>query len=61
MPDSHPRLEDRFTRPSVMGVVNVTPDSFSDGGLHLEPSAAIAAATRMVDDGAAIVDSPPRS
>jgi dihydropteroate synthase len=56
MPDSHPRLEDRFTRPSVMGVVNVTPDSFSDGGLHLEPSAAIAAATRMVDNGAAIVD-----
>jgi dihydropteroate synthase len=39
-----------------MGVVNVTPDSFSDGGVHLEPSAAIAAARRMVEDGAAIVD-----
>jgi dihydropteroate synthase len=39
-----------------MGVVNVTPDSFSDGGVHLEPSAAIAAAKRMVEDGAAIVD-----
>jgi dihydropteroate synthase len=39
-----------------MGVVNVTPDSFSDGGVHLEPSAAIAAARRMVDEGAAIVD-----
>jgi dihydropteroate synthase len=39
-----------------MGVVNVTPDSFSDGGVHLEPTAAIAAARRMVDEGAAIVD-----
>jgi dihydropteroate synthase len=39
-----------------MGVVNVTPDSFSDGGVHLEPRAAIAAAKRMLDDGAAIVD-----
>jgi dihydropteroate synthase len=39
-----------------MGVVNVTPDSFSDGGVHLEPSAAIAAARRMLEDGAAIVD-----
>jgi dihydropteroate synthase len=39
-----------------MGVVNVTPDSFSDGGVHVEPTAAIAAARRMVDEGAAIVD-----
>jgi dihydropteroate synthase len=39
-----------------MGVLNVTPDSFSDGGLHLDPSAAVAAARRMVDEGAAIVD-----
>jgi dihydropteroate synthase len=39
-----------------MGVVNVTPDSFSDGGLHLDPVAAISAARRMVDEGAAIVD-----
>ena len=39
-----------------MGVVNVTPDSFSDGGVHLEPAAAIAAARRMRDDGAAIID-----
>ena len=39
-----------------MGVVNVTPDSFSDGGVHLDPAAAIAAARRMLDDGAAIVD-----
>ncbi len=39
-----------------MGVVNVTPDSFSDGGVHLEPAAAIAAARRMLEEGAAIVD-----
>jgi len=39
-----------------MGVVNVTPDSFSDGGLHLDPVAAVTAARRMLEDGAAIVD-----
>jgi dihydropteroate synthase len=39
-----------------MGVVNVTPDSFSDGGMHLQPAAAAAAGWRMVDEGAAIVD-----
>jgi dihydropteroate synthase len=49
-------IEARFPRPSVMGVVNVTPDSFSDGGVHLDPDAAAAAARRMVDEGAAIVD-----
>ena len=49
-------IEERFPRPSVMGVVNVTPDSFSDGGVHLDPDAAAGAARRMVEDGAAIVD-----
>jgi dihydropteroate synthase len=49
-------IELRFPRPSVMGVVNVTPDSFSDGGINLEPQAAEASARRMLDDGAAIVD-----
>jgi dihydropteroate synthase len=49
-------FEERFPRPSVMGVVNVTPDSFSDGGLHLDPDAAAAAVRRMVEEGAAIVD-----
>ena len=39
-----------------MGVLNVTPDSFSDGGVHLEPDRAAAAARRMLADGAAIVD-----
>jgi dihydropteroate synthase len=51
-----PPIEERFPRPSVMGVVNVTPDSFSDGGVHLAPEAAVAAARRMLDGGAAIVD-----
>ena len=39
-----------------MGVVNVTPDSFFDGGVHLDPDVAAAAARQMFEDGAAIVD-----
>ena len=39
-----------------MGVVNVTPDSFSDGGVNFEAADAVAAARRMLDEGAAIVD-----
>src|SRR5712691_8676015 len=39
-----------------MGVVNVTPDSFSDGGVHFRTDDAVAAARRMRDEGAAIVD-----
>ena len=49
-------IEERFPRPSVMGVLNVTPDSFSDGGVHLDPAVAAAAARRMVEYGAALVD-----
>src|SRR6188472_3646597 len=49
-------IEQRFPRPSVMGVVNVTPDSFSDGGVNFRPEDAVAAARRMVEEGAAIVD-----
>jgi dihydropteroate synthase len=49
-------IEQRFARPSVMGVVNVTPDSFSDGGLHFRAEAAVAAGRRMIEQGAAIVD-----
>jgi dihydropteroate synthase len=49
-------IEQRFPRPSVMGVVNVTPDSFSDGGVNFEPDTAAAAARRMVAEGATIVD-----
>jgi dihydropteroate synthase len=39
-----------------MGVVNVTPDSFSDGGVHLYPAAAVTSALGMLEEGAAIVD-----
>ena len=49
-------VEQRFPRPSVMGVVNVTPDSFSDGGVHLRAEDAVAAARRMLAEGAALVD-----
>jgi dihydropteroate synthase len=43
-------------RPLVMGVLNVTPDSFSDGGRFLDPQAAIAQARRLVAEGADIID-----
>jgi dihydropteroate synthase len=42
--------------PAVMGVVNVTPDSFSDGGVHFDRDRAVAGALRMFELGAAIVD-----
>ncbi len=45
-----------LTRPVVMGVVNVTPDSFSDGGHFATVDAAVAHALRLIDDGAAIID-----
>jgi dihydropteroate synthase len=46
-----------FPRPAlVMGVVNVTPDSFSDGGQFLDPKAAVARAVQLVEEGADIVD-----
>jgi dihydropteroate synthase len=43
-------------RPAVMGVLNVTPDSFSDGGRFLDPAAAIEQAKRMVAEGADVLD-----
>ena len=43
-------------RPLVMGIVNVTPDSFSDGGEHDAPNAAIAHARRLLAEGADILD-----
>ena len=49
-------IEQRFPRPSVMGVVNVTPDSFSDAGVNFDPDDAVASARRMLAEGAAIVD-----
>ena len=45
-----------LTRVAVMGILNATPDSFSDGGEHLDPERAAAAAARMVAEGAALLD-----
>jgi len=45
-----------LSRAVVMGVLNVTPDSFSDGGRFLAPAAACEQALRMIDAGAAIID-----
>jgi dihydropteroate synthase len=45
-----------LARPIVMGVLNVTPDSFSDGGRFLGFEAAVAHGLRLIDDGAAIID-----
>ncbi|MGD9658020.1 MAG: dihydropteroate synthase [Methylocystis sp.] len=52
---------DRFlsligTRPVIMGIVNVTPDSFSDGGLYATRAAALAQAKKLASEGADIVD-----
>jgi dihydropteroate synthase type 2 len=45
-----------MTTPKLFGILNITEDSFSDGGRHLDPAAAIAAARRLAADGADIVD-----
>jgi dihydropteroate synthase len=42
--------------PAVMGILNITPDSFSDGGVHFDQSKAVHAALQMEEDGAAIID-----
>ncbi|MYH68999.1 MAG: dihydropteroate synthase [Gammaproteobacteria bacterium] len=49
-------MTDAPSKPLLMGVLNVTPDSFSDGGLHHDLDAAVARAREMVDLGADIVD-----
>jgi dihydropteroate synthase len=49
-------LDCRPGRAHVMGILNVTPDSFSDGGHHLSPDAALARAEDMFREGAAIID-----
>ncbi|OWT60252.1 dihydropteroate synthase [Candidimonas nitroreducens] len=50
------RFELRLERPLVMGIVNLTPDSFSDGSLYLEADAAIAHARALVTEGADMLD-----
>jgi dihydropteroate synthase len=54
----HPLLQKLVSGPvpAVMGVLNVTPDSFSDGGKFLEPEHALAQAKRLVVEGADIID-----
>ena len=46
----------KLDRTLIMGVLNVTPDSFSDGGLYLDPLKAVAHAEKMVQEGADIID-----
>ena len=56
--EHHPALRALLSRPlpAVMGVLNVTPDSFSDGGQFLAPERALAQAKRLIADGADIID-----
>jgi len=49
-------LEERWPRPAVMGVLNVTPDSFSDGGRFASSAEAIEHGRRLLADGASVVD-----
>ena len=53
---SNAPIEERFPAPAVMGVINVTPDSFSDGGVHFNVEPAVTTAWGMFEAGAAIVD-----
>src|SRR6202140_701632 len=57
-PADHPVLQALLSRPypAVMGVLNVTPDSFSDGGQFVAPERALAQARRMIAEGADIID-----
>jgi dihydropteroate synthase len=50
------RTSDRRRAPAVMAILNVTPDSFSDGGVHFERTKAIGDALQMESDGAAVID-----
>lgn len=50
------RFRIALTRPQVMGIVNVTPDSFSDGGAHAGTAAAIAHCERLLAEGADLLD-----
>lgn len=51
-----PELELNLKTPRIMGILNVTPDSFSDGGRYNDLAGAAAQAQRMVEEGAAIID-----
>src|SRR3954462_1963110 len=45
-----------LARPQVMGIGNITPDSFSDGGRHADPAAAVGHCERLIAEGADILD-----
>ena len=51
-----PEADFKVMYPTLMGILNVTPDSFSDGGRFLERDAAVAHARRLVEEGAGIID-----
>ncbi|TKB09775.1 MAG: dihydropteroate synthase [Mesorhizobium sp.] len=53
---AHARHLDLGPKAVVVGILNVTPDSFSDGGLFIAPEKAVAQARRMVEEGAAVID-----
>ncbi|MDO4706233.1 MAG: dihydropteroate synthase [Comamonadaceae bacterium] len=50
------RYEIALEQPQVMGIINITPDSFSDGGVHADTRAALQHAERLLEEGAAILD-----
>ncbi|CDX47071.1 7,8-dihydropteroate synthase [Mesorhizobium sp. ORS 3359] len=53
---AHGRYLDLGPKAVVVGILNVTPDSFSDGGLFIAPEKALEQARRMVEEGAAVID-----
>lgn len=55
-PDGLPASLAELDRPAVMGVLNVTPDSFSDGGRYVRPEAAVAHALHLMAQGADLID-----
>ncbi len=50
------KIFDFYKRPYIMGILNTTPDSFSDGGRYVDPDGAVEYALAMIDEGADIVD-----
>ena len=54
--DAPPAWAGLPSHPAVMGIINVTPDSFSDGGRHLDPGRAVERAAAMIDAGVAMLD-----
>ena len=49
-------LSERYARGALVGVLNVTPDSFSDGGRYLDLDAAVGHAPQLADEGADLID-----